>query len=189
MVRSTPAGRSGPAIVAVLAAAWLLAQALPVRAAAPDAAIDAAVEKLWFNQKALARVDGDLHAVAWHRLNGPDLALARLQRVELHVAQARIIARHQWELLATVDYIREAARSDFFTLRYRGLHRAVKKSRDLLALIDLYGGSIEDATARQALSHGRGLIEGNIYLFETLIDILKPHVNEGTTPYSGIWAK
>lgn len=189
MARSIAAVRTGPAMVAVLAAAWLLALALPVRAAAPDAAIDAAVEKLWFNQKSLARVDGDLHAVAWHRLNGPDLALARLQRVALHVAQARTIAHHQWELLATVDYIREAARRDFFTLRYRGLHRAVDRSRDLLAFIDLYSGSIEDAAAREALAHGRGLIEGNIYLFETLIDILKPHVNEGTTPYAGIWAK
>ena len=169
-------------------AVWAFA-ALPAAAASPDDALNAVIEKIWFNQKSLSGLDSEMHQAAWYRLKGPALALARQQRVALHVAEARLVAYHQWELLATVAYIREGHRADFFTLRYRGLHRAVVRSRDLLQLIDIYGAFIDDAALEPILEQARGLIRGNIYLFEALIDILEPFVNEGTTPYPGIWDK
>ena len=173
----------------ILALFLLPAAGLPAAADGPDDALKDAVEKLFFNQKALARVSQALHRQAWQHLNGSDQGLAHLQRAAIHIDQSRTEALHQWELLAVVDYIRDSARGDFFTLRYRGLHRAQERSRELLQLVDLYSGFVGDNTADQALDHGRALIRANIYLFESLINIIEPFINEGTTPHSGIWLK
>ena len=175
--------------VLILTLLLLQAAGLPMAAAGSDDALKDAVEKLFFNQKALARVSEALHRQAWRHLNGSDEGLARLQRAAIHIDQARTEALHQWELLAVVDYIRDSARGDFFTLRYRGLHRARERSRELLQLVDLYSGFVDDDSADQALDHGLSLIRANIYLFESLIKIIEPSINEGTTPHSGIWLK
>ena len=135
------------------------------------------IERLYLNHNSLRTVYKDLHDAAIDNLGGPDRQLSYIQKSYLFVSEANLVCRYQWELLSIVDYIRQDSRSDYFTLRVKGLRRAIFESRDRINSLMLYYGFIDNAETRKLLDNAIGLIEANIYTYEQLVGILGPMAN------------
>jgi hypothetical protein len=140
-------------------------------------ALNELIARLYLNHKSLQTVYRDLHESAIDNAGGPDRQLSYIQKTYLFVSEANLICQYQWELLSTVDYIRQESRSDYFTLRVKGLRRAIFESRDRVNSLMLYYGFIDNSQTRKLLDDAIGLIEANIYTYENLVDILQPMAN------------
>ena len=142
-----------------------------------DIRLDDLIERLYLNHNSLRTVYRDLHDAAIDNIGGPDRQLNYIQKSYLFVSEANLVCLYQWELLSIVDYIRQESRSDYFTLRIKGLRRAIFESRDRVNSLMLYYGYIENAETRKLLDNAIGLIEANIYTYEQLVGILNPMAN------------
>lgn len=135
------------------------------------------IGRLYLNHQQLTAVVRDLHDVALGAVDGPDQQLGYIQKTSLFVSEANLIVFYQWELLAVIDYIKDTHRPDYFTLRVKDLERASFESRDRINSLMLYHGFITDDAPRRLIDQAIGLIEANIYLYEDIIDQLKPLAN------------
>ncbi|MFZ0133754.1 MAG: hypothetical protein WAK95_14535 [Desulfobacterales bacterium] len=135
------------------------------------------IGRLYLNHKQLTNVYRDMHDAALTAVNGPDQQLGYIQKTYLFVSEANLIGFYQWELLAVIDYIKDTHRSDYFTLRVKDLDRAIFESKDRVISLKLYHGYITEDSPRALIDKAIGLIEANIYMYEDIIDQLKPLAN------------
>ncbi len=137
------------------------------------------VEKLAVNFRELRVVYDDLHIAARDALSGerPDRQLDYIQKVYLHVNTALMVAESQYQMLSVIHYVSDDRRTDYLTLRSRGLDRARARMEDAIEFIGLYDAFIRNSKATEAISRARALIQGNIYLYSRLLDILEPLVH------------
>jgi hypothetical protein len=144
----------------------------------------AEVEKLYLNYHALKIVNSDLHAAARRHIEESGDQLAEIQSAARFMDQANLIAYYQWELLSITEYIRDGARSDFFTLRVKDLTDAHQKSKDLILAIKVYDAFIRDPQALALIEKGIGIIQQDMAIYNALVTLLIPLSNR-TQPSSG----
>ena len=135
------------------------------------------VEKLYLNYRELDHIYKELHNVAVSEISGPDVQLSYIQKAYLFVSETNLVCYYQYRLLSITPYIRDDRRSDFFTLRVKGLDKAISESRDRINSLKLYYGFIDSKPARKLIDSAIGLIEGNIYIYEKIFEILRPQTN------------
>jgi hypothetical protein len=133
--------------------------------------------RLYLNHKSLNHVYRNLHDVALDSMAGSDRQLSYIQKTYLFVNEANLMCFYQWELLSIADYIKEDYQADYFTLRVKDLDRAIFESKDRVNSLKLYFGFIENETARKLIDDAVGLIEANIYIYETVMELLRPLAN------------
>jgi hypothetical protein len=135
------------------------------------------IGRLYLNHRQLTDVYRNLHDEALNAVNGPEQQLSYIQKTYLFVSEANLIGFYQWELLAVIDYIKDTHRSDYLTLRVRDLDRAIFESRDRVNSLVLYRAFIAGDTLHGLIDQATGLIEANIYMYEELLELLKPQAN------------
>ena len=149
-----------------------------------------AVAACQVNARQLDRVYDNLHNAAadeaGRRPNG--LQLGYIQKTYLYVHQARLVAAYQIRLLSDFPYIEKGSRSDFLTLRALDLDRAISEMEASAGFLDVYAAFIKDHQALAEIETARQLISGTIYLYEKLLETIKPAVNPAAPftrdPYS-----
>ncbi len=158
---------------------FLLVSVAPVSAQNEDVDghLAESIGRLYLNHKQLTNVYRDMHDAALTAVDGPDQQLGYIQKTCLFVSESNLIGFYQWELLAVIDYIKATHRSDYFTLRVKDLDRAIFESKDRVSSLKLYHGYITEDSPRALIDKAIGLIEANIYLYEDIIDQLKPLAN------------
>ena len=162
---------------AAIAAAVTLLPVVGGHAGVKDKALTDLITRLYLNHKSLQSVYRDLHAAAAENIAGPDRQLSYIQKTYLFVSEANLVCQYQWELLSIFDYIHPQSRSDYFTLRVKGLRRAIFESRDRVNSLTLYYGFIDSDATRKLLDDAIGLVEANIYTYEQLVETLTPLAN------------
>ena len=164
-------------LAAITAMVVTLAVTTAAHSDSEDKQLNELIVRLHLNHGSLQEVYRDLHEAAIDNIDGPDLQLSYIQKSYLFVSEANLVCRYQWELLSIVNYIRQESRADYFTLRVKGLRRAIFESRDRVNSLMLYYGFINNAETRKLVDDAIGLIEANIYTYEQLVDMLKPMAN------------
>lgn len=145
----------------------------------------AEVETLYLNYHDLKVVHSDLHAAARRHIEEAGEQLAEIQSAARFMDQANLIAYYQWELLSITEYIRDAARSDFFTLRVKDLADARQKSEDLILAIKVYDAFIRDPQAMTLIEKGIKLIQKNMTIYDKLAALMMPLSNISEPPAVG----
>jgi len=135
------------------------------------------VGRLFINYKSLSSVYRDLHEAALDNLNGPDQQLSYIQKTYLFVNEANLMCFDLWKLLSIIDYIKDESKSDYFTLRIKDLGNTIFESKDRINSLKLYHAYIENTSAKKSIDEAIGLIEANIYIYEEVLQILKPLSN------------
>jgi hypothetical protein len=142
------------------------------------------------NARELDRIYDRLHNAAadeaGRSTNG--LQLGYIQKTYLYVHQARLVAAYQIRLLSDFPYIDADRRADFLTLRAQDLDRAISEMENAANFIDVYAAFIQDRQVLGEIETGRQLISGTIYLYEKLLETIRPAVNPAAPftrdPYS-----
>jgi hypothetical protein len=137
----------------------------------------AEVEKLYLNYQELKVVHSDLHAAARRHIEEGGQQLAQIQSAARFIEQASLISYYQWELLSITTYIRDSARSDFFTLRVQDIADARQKSEDLILAIKVYDAFIRDQEALSLIEKGIRHIQQNIAHYDALQAYMRPMAN------------
>ena len=135
------------------------------------------VGRLFINYKSLKNVYRDLHDAALDNLSGSDQQLSYIQKTYLFVNEANLMCFDQWKLLSIIDYIKDERKSDYFTLRIKDLDNTIFESKDRINSLKLYYAYIENTSAKKSIDEAIGLIEANIYIYEKVLQILKPMSN------------
>ena len=164
-------------LTAITAIVVTIAVTTAAHSGATDEQLNELIVRLHLNHDSLREVYRDLHEAAIDNIEGPDRQLSYIQKSYLFVSEANLVCQYQWELLSIVNYIQQESRSDYFTLRVKGLRRAIFESRDRVNSLMLYYGFIDNAETRKLVDDAIGLIEANIYTYEQLVDMLKPMAN------------
>jgi len=102
--------------------------------------------------------------------------LGYIQKAYLYVYQARLVADYQIRLLSDFHFITTAQRSAFLTLRARDLDQAIYDLEDAASFLEVYAAFIEDRRALTEIENARQMIGGTIYLYENLLDTIRPAV-------------
>jgi len=129
------------------------------------------------------------HAAAIEAGRGSaDQQLSYIQKTYLYVYQARLVADYQIRLLSDFHFITKTQRSDFLTLRARDLDQAIFDMEDATSFLEVYEAFIEDRQALSEIENARQMIGGTIYLYEKLLDTIRPAVKPAAPftrdPYS-----
>ena len=164
-------------LAAITAMVVTLAVTTAAHSGSKDEQLNDLIVRLHLNHGSLQTVYRDLHEAAIDNIDGPDRQLSYIQKSYLFVSEANLVCQYQWELLSIVNYIQQESRSDYFTLRVKGLRRAIFESRDRINSLMLYYSFIDNEQARKLVDDAIGLIEANIYTYEQLVDMLKPMAN------------
>jgi hypothetical protein len=135
------------------------------------------IGRLYLNHRQLTDVYRNLHDEALNAVNGPEQQLSYIQKTYLFVSEANLIGFYQWELLAVIDYIKDTHRSDYLTLRVRDLDRAIFESKDRVNSLKLYRAFITSETLHGLIDQATGIVEANIYMYQELLELLKPQAN------------
>ena len=135
------------------------------------------IDRLYLNHRQLTDVYRNLHDAALSAVNGPEQQLGYIQKTYLFVSEANLIGLYQWELLAVIGYVKDTHRADYLTLRVKDLDRAIFESRDRINSLRLYRAFIAGETPRGLIGQAIGFIEANIYMYEELLELLKPQAN------------
>jgi len=137
------------------------------------------VEKLAVNVRELRVVYEDLHILARDTLAGPDpeRQLDYVQKVYLYVNAALLAAESEYKMRSVLNYIKADRRTDYLTWRAAGLDEALTRMKHAIEFIALYEAFITNSKVTDTIAQGQALIQGNIYLYEQLLDILQPWVN------------
>jgi hypothetical protein len=106
-----------------------------------------------------------------------DGQLNEIQTAARLIDQANLIAYDQWKLLSITEYIRDSARSDFFSLRVKDIAEAHRKSKDLVLTIKVYDAFIKDAVALALIEKGIAHIERNMVIYEAMHALMMPLAN------------
>ena len=155
-----------------------------------EADIRQAVSALRVNARALGEIVDRLHNAAADEAarSTDDRQLGHIQKTYLYVYQAEIVAGYQIRLLSDFPYIKENRRSDFLTLRARDLDRAVTEMEDADSFLEVYAAFIADRPTLAEVEKARQMISGTIYLYEKLLETIRPAVNPAAPftydPYS-----
>ncbi len=165
----------------------------------PAAAVDAedpgneirqVVSSLRLNSRELDKIYDHLHQAAAVEAgrSTADIQLGYIQKTYLYVNWARTVSYYQVRLLSDFPYVKKERRADFLTLRARDLDRAVSEMEDSASFIEVYAVFIKDRRVQAETEKARKTIAGTIYLYEKLLDIIKPAVNPAAPftldPYS-----
>ncbi|MFH1981019.1 MAG: hypothetical protein ABIL58_04185 [Pseudomonadota bacterium] len=142
-------------------------------------AIRPVVEKLAVNVRELRVVYDDLHILARGAISGadPDRQLDYVQKVYLYVNAALLVAEYQYKMLSVLNYVKDARRTDYLTLRARGLDEAISRMKETIIFMTLYDAFIINPKVTATIARTQALIQGNIYLYDQLLDILQPLVH------------
>lgn len=167
--------KSAVCLLSVLIGVCLIAAEGPAQPT--ESGLKSQVEKLYLNYRELDHVYKDLHNAAVSEISGSDIQLSYIQKAYLFVSEANLVCYYQWQLLSITPYIKNERKSDFFTLRVKGLDKAIFESRDRINSLKLYFGFIKSPSARKLIDSAIGLIEGNIYMYEQIFIILRPLTN------------
>jgi len=137
------------------------------------------VEKLALNVRELRVVYDDLHILARDTLGGadPDRQLDYVQKVYLYINAALLSAESEYKMLSVLNYVKDARRTDYLTLRAAGLNEALTRMKNAIEFIALYEAFITNPKVTATIARGQALIQGNIYLYDQLLDILQPWVH------------
>ena len=155
-------------------------------------AIRPIVEQLSTNHHELNAIYDDMHITARDALSGdqPDQQLNYIQKAYLHLNEARIISDYQTRMLSVLPYVKEERRQDYLTLQASGLDLAKGRMNHVISLMDLYAAFIRHPGALKKIDQAKGLIQGNVYLYDKLLVILEPLVHPAGAftpdPYSPI---
>jgi len=140
------------------------------------------VEALYLNYHDLKVVHSDLHAAARRHIEQGGEQLAQIQSAARFIDQANLIAYYQWELVSITEYIRDGARSDFFTLRLKDIADARQKSEDLILAIKVYDAFIKDPQVLDLIAKGIGHIQQNMAIYDALHTLMMPLSNRPKPP-------
>ncbi len=149
-----------------------------------------AVAACQVNARALDRVYDSLHNAAADEAGRStnDLQLGYIQKTYLYVHQARLVAAYQIRLLSDFPYIKKGSRSDFLTLRALDLDRAISEMEASASFLEVYAAFIKDHQVLADIETARQLISGTLYLYEKLMETIRPAVNPAAPftrdPYS-----
>lgn len=137
------------------------------------------VEKLAVNVRELRVVYDDLHILARDALSGadPERQLDFVQKVYLYINAALLVAESEYKMLSVLNYVKDARRTDYLTLRAAGLDEALAHMKNTIEFIALYEAFITNPKVTATIAQGQALIQGNIYLYDQLLDILQPWVH------------
>jgi len=139
--------------------------------------------KLLMNTKKLEHIYQDMHDYAQWTMNQSDRQLDYIQKTNLFINEAKTISFYQWELISVFDYIKEERKSDYITLRYKDLRRAIDDTKLTVHLLNTYVIFIEKPEVQQSIEEAVGLIQGNIYMYQELRELLRPLSNKPPYPY------
>jgi hypothetical protein len=143
------------------------------------------VEALYLNYHELKIVHSDLHAAARRHIEQSGQQLTEIQSAARFIAQANLVAYYQWELLSITEYVRDSARSDFFTLRAQDVADARQKSEDLILAINVYDAFIRDPQALALIEKSIAHIQKNIAIYDALYELMAPLANRPAPPPVG----
>ena len=142
------------------------------------------------NARELDNIYDRLHAVAANEAgrSSADQRLSYIQKTYLYVYQARLVADYQIRLLSDIHFIAKAQHSNFLTLRARDLDQAIYDMEDAASFLEVYAVFIEDRQALMEIENARQMIGGTIYLYESLLETIRPAVKPAAPfmrdPYS-----
>ncbi len=147
--------------------------------------IQQVVAQLRVNAGAFNKIYDGLHlaAIAEAGRSTNDIQLGYLQKVYLHVNQARTVAHYQVRLLSDFPYIEKDHRSDFLTLRAVDLDRAISAMEDSAGFLEVYAAFVKDQAVLAEIEKARNTLAGTNYLYEKLLATIKPSVNPAA-PFS-----
>ena len=135
------------------------------------------IERLYLNNKQLEKIHQDLHEITIISFKGPETQSSYIRQSNLFINEANLMCKNQWELLSITAYIKDEHITDFYTLRARGLQSVISESNHRIHLLKLYSGYIRNKQALDSIDTAIGIIEGNIYLFETISEMLQPLIH------------
>lgn len=142
------------------------------------------------NARELDKIYDRLHNAAVDEAgrSADDLLLGYIQKTYLYIHQARLVAAYQIRLLSDFPYIKADRRADFLTLRAQDLDRAISEMEDAARFLEVYAAFIQDRQVLGEIETGRQLIRGTLYLYEKLLETIRPAVNPAAPftrdPYS-----
>ena len=148
------------------------------------------VALLLVNSRELDKIYDSLHSAAAEEAgrSTTDVQLDYIQKTYLYVNQARTVSYFQIRLLSDFPYVKKDRRNDFLTLRARDLDRAISEIEDSASFLEVYAAFIKDRQALAEIEKAQKTITGNIYLYEKLLETIKPAVNPSapftSDPYS-----
>ncbi len=96
------------------------------------------------------------------------------------VYAARAIAYLQYSQVSDYPFIRSDARGPWCSLRQKELQQAITDSQTRMDILQYWLPGIKAPQAQEAIEQGLGLIQANIYMFETLADLM-PSVRQNAT--------
>ncbi len=165
-------------LAAALSLAACATATVPVRDPAyVDTRIKPLIEALKLDTVALEGQYGLLRASAADYAFRADEQLNHIQKAALFVLNALESAKHQWEILSIVDYIKSDALGDYFTLRVQGLKRAAGDLSHDITLVDLYGAMLAAGTAREDVGHALTVLDAIQRDYEQLLSAMGPLAN------------
>jgi len=142
------------------------------------------------NARELDNIYDRLHDAAANEAgrSSTDQQLGYIQKTYLYVHQARLVADYQIRLLSDFHFIAKTQHSNFLTLRARDLDQAIYDMEDAASFLEVYAVFIEDRQALTEIENARQMIGGTIYLYENLLEAIKPVVKPAAPftrdPYS-----
>jgi hypothetical protein len=169
--------RAAALLVALALAGW--AETTPAAAPqSPDPVrLRDGVERLYLNTRSLQDTYRDLRLAAGEAVEGSDPELSYIQKATMLVDEANLICYYQWSLLALGPQIADTFRTDTITLRVRDLKRAVKASRHRVMALALYAAYIRSSAAQDAIATAIAQVEGNIYGYASLLELMQPYAH------------
>jgi hypothetical protein len=104
-----------------------------------------------------------------------------IQKTALFVQDALQEARHQWEFFSIIDDIKEQARRDYFTLRFKGLTEASADLQFDISLVELYTPFITNAVASNDTENAVETMRAIQRNYKELLSLIEPLVNAPAT--------
>ena len=140
--------------------------------------INPLIESLKLHTVALDRQYSLLRAsAADYAFRGLDEQLNYIQKAALFVQSALEGAKHQWEILSIVDYIKEETLRDYFTLRLQGLKTASTELAHHITLVDLYAARLKADLPRQDAAQALKILKTIQEDYAQLMTALAPLAN------------
>ena len=132
---------------------WI--SAVKTQAESTENSLESRVEKLYLNYRELDHIYKELHNEAVSQISGPDIQLSYIQKSYLFINEANLVCFYQWRLLSITPYIKNERKSDFFTLRVKGLDKAIFESRDRINSLKLYYSFIDSQSVQKLIDSAK----------------------------------
>ena len=135
------------------------------------------IESLKLDTVALEEQYRLLRATAADYAFRSDEQLNYVQKTALFVQSALEGARHQWEVLSIVDYVKTEAVGDYCTLRAQGLKTAYAELAVNITLVDLYGTLLKAEVPRSDAAEALKVLQVIRQDYEQLLSAVEPLAN------------